>query len=65
MIHYLTSDSLMIPNKQLLVALSQFGHGLLSNVTGFELPRIIINIKFNYSFSARHGAAQMKFSTNL
>ena len=31
MIHYLTSDSLMIPNEQLLVALSQFGHGLLLN----------------------------------
>ena len=31
MIHYLTSDSLMIPNEQLLVALSQFGHGLLPN----------------------------------
>ena len=31
MIHYLTSDSLMIPNEQLLVALPQFGHGLLPN----------------------------------
>ena len=31
MLHYLTSDSLMIPNEQLLVRLSQFADSLLSN----------------------------------